>query len=929
MRFCHLKTGRGSDCRPKKCNKKDDTVGRHIVVSGKCVALRRIFHAVGTYHTCMEQYGRSKQEVLELTKSGEGGLTSAEAEKRLAQNGRNVLQEGKKRSKLLLFLAQFADLMTIILILAAALSAVLAFVTGDRTELADTGILLFVILLNAVVGFLQQYRADAAIEKLKKLSACEAKAVRDGKVVKLDAETLVVGDVIELEEGDRIPADCRILHAENFRCDESSLTGESRPAKKYDCVVTRSALAVRANTAHFGTFCVKGRARCVVTACGMDTEMGKIARLLHKSKPAPAPLDKTVAKLGKVITVTVLCVALVLFTGSLIAGRVSFLESVMSAVAVAVAAIPEGMGAVVTVILALGVQRMASSRAVMRRLGAVESLGGCSVICSDKTGTLTENRMTVEAICTDFAAPMSAEERYTGTMSERELLRCMRICHTVKGGAGAYVGDPTEVALVEYADRIGFSCDFEQLGGVPFSSERKMMSVFARTQEGRRLYVKGGADVLLAKCTRILTDAGERTITEADRAKVRARVSAYAGRAMRVLGFACGDSEREEGLVFVGLAAMLDPPKQGVKEAVAACRRAGVRTVMITGDAPETALAIAARLGIAKHLSQVVTGEELDAMGEEELSRRAAKYAVYARVSPGHKQQIVRALQRAGEVVAMTGDGVNDAPALKSADVGVAMGSGTDVTKNAADVVLTDDDFSTMVRAVEEGRNVFFNIKKTISFFLSTNFAEVLSVFIVTLFLWRYDFLTSTQLLWVNLITDSLPVLALGMERTEGAMDRPPVSDKEIFSPRAICSMLFFGVMLASVVIALFCAFLHFYGNGVATTAAFLTLSLSELLHVFNVRAEGTRKKLRDWFSNRALLVTVAVGVVLNVMLVLSPALCTAFRLTPLTGVQWLWVALCSLFVFPLGAGYRVLMRRLSRMRLNRRRTYIPVRGNG
>ena len=873
----------------------------------------------------MEQYGRSKQEVFAQTASGEGGLTQAEAERRLAKNGRNALQEGKKRSKLLLFFAQFADLMTIILILAALLSAVLAFVTGDRTELADTGILLFVILLNAVVGFLQQYRADAALEKLKKLSACEAKAVRSGKVVKLDAETLVVGDVVELEEGDRIPADCRVLASENFRCDESMLTGESKPAKKYDCVVTRTALSARANTAHFGTFCVGGRARCLVTACGMDTEMGKIARLLHKSKPAPAPLDKTIARLGKVITVTVILIALALFIASLLAGRVSFLESVMSAVAVAVAAIPEGMGAVVTVILALGVQRMASSRAVMRRLGAVESLGGCSVICSDKTGTLTENKMTVEAICTDFFSPLSAEESYSGTMPQRELVRCMRICHTVKGSAGAYVGDPTEIALVEYADRVGDGTKAEIAGGTPFSSERKMMSVYARTEAGTRLYVKGGADVLLSRCTRILTPTGERAMTAADREDIRARVTRFSGNAMRVLGFARGETLREEELTFLGIAAMLDPPKRGVKEAVAALRRAGVRTVMITGDSPETAFAIAKRLGIARGRGEVVTGEELDEMGEEEFSRRAERYAVYARVSPGHKQQIVRALQAAGEVVAMTGDGVNDAPALKSADVGVAMGSGTDVTKNAADVVLTDDNFATMVRAVEEGRNVFFNIKKTVSFFLSTNFAEVLSVFLVSLFLWQADFLTSTQLLWVNLITDSLPVVALGVERTRGAMERPPVSDREIFSPRAICSMLVFGGMLSALVLAQFFVFLHVYGNGVATTAAFLTVSLSELLHVFNVRAEDGKRSFRDHFSNRALLVTVAVGVVLNVLLVVTPALSIAFRLTPLSAVQWLWVALCSCAVLPLGSAYRFVLRKGA---VSRRKRRIPPRGS-
>lgn len=873
----------------------------------------------------MEQYAKTKREVLDRLASSEGGLTSAEAARRLEKNGANALSEGKKKSKLLLFFAQFTDLMTVILMIAAALSAGLAVATGDKSELADTIILLVVILLNAIVGFFQQYRADTAIAKLKKLSACEAKVVRDGRVVKADAETLVVGDVVELEEGDRIPADCRVLYAEDFRCDESMLTGESKPVRKTDCVVTRPALAARANTAHLGTFCVRGSARCLVTACGMDTEMGKIAALLHQSKPAPAPLDKTVAKLGKVITAVVLFVALALFIGSLVTGRHTFLESLMSAVAVAVAAIPEGMGAVVTVILALGVQRMASSRAVMRRMGAVESLGGCSVICSDKTGTLTRNRMTVEAIAT---GDRMESETYAGTPMQTELLRCMRICHSVKGRAGAYVGDPTEVALLEYADGLGYFYDCERLGGSPFTSERKMMSVFCRTERGGRLYVKGGADVVLKKCSRILTAAGERTLTAQDRAKIAARAASFSAQAMRVLGFAFGRSEREDDLTFLGLAAMLDPPKEGVKESVAACRRAGVRTVMITGDSPETAYAIALRLGIAKGRGEVITGDELDGMDEKTLARRAGSCSVYARVSPGHKQNIVKALQASGEVVAMTGDGVNDAPALKSADVGVAMGSGTDVTKDAADVVLTDDDFTTMVRAVEEGRNVFFNIKKTISFFLSTNFAEVLSVFLVTLFLWQQDFLTSTQLLWINLITDSLPVLALGMERTHGAMDRPPVSDREIFSRRAILGMLFFGVMLSAVVIAQYCVFLHVYGAAVATTAAFLTISLSELFHGFNVRAEGVHMTKKQFFSGRAMWLTVLVGVLLNVALVLIPALRTAFHLSALTPVQWLSVAVCSLAILPVGAAYRFCMVRVKPLRFKRRRSGIPVRGN-
>ncbi len=874
----------------------------------------------------MEQYALSKKEVIRSLASDEGGLSQAEAARRLAEHGRNVLKEGKKRSALGLFFAQFADLMTIILICAAVLSAVLAFITKDTAELADTGILLFVILLNAVVGFLQQYKADAAIEKLKKLSACEAKAVRDGKLVRLNAEELVAGDIVELEEGDRIPADCRVLMAEDFRCDESALTGESKPVKKTDCVVRKRALSARANTAHYGTFCVRGRARCLVTAVGMDTETGKIAALLHAEKPAPSPLDKTVAKLGKVVTVTVLIVAALLFVGNLLAGRVSFLENVMNAVAVAVAAIPEGMGAVVTVILALGVQRMARSRAVMRKLSAVESLGGCSVICSDKTGTLTENRMSVEAFRTDFAAPMSEDEHFSGTMPQAELMRCVRACHTVKGRAGAYVGDPTEVALVEFADRLGFYAAFETRGGTPFSSERKMMSVYAADGRGQRLYVKGGADVVLKKCTRILTREGVRALTPADLLAVQKCAAGFSARAMRVLGFAYGDTEREEALVFLGLCAMLDPPKKGAKEAVAACRRAGIKTVMITGDSPETAYAIASRLGIASARREVVTGDELDEMGEAEFRRRVRGYSVYARVSPGHKQQIVKAWQAAGEVVAMTGDGVNDAPALKSADVGVAMGSGTDVTKNAADVVITDDDFSTMVRAVEEGRNVFFNVRKTVSFFLSTNLAEVLCVFIATLFLWKYDFLTSTQLLWLNLITDSLPVLALGVERAEGALDRPPVSDKEIFSRRSVFTMIFFGCAMAAVVVAMYVFFLHRWGNGAATTAAFVAMSFSELLHAFNVRGEGFDLRFKDFFSNRVLLLTVLVGVFVNVLLVLSLPLRTVFRLTALTGVQWLVVALCSLAVLPLGALYRAAAKRGTGISTRRRR--IPARGN-
>ena len=605
----------------------------------------------------------------------------------------------------------------------------------------------------------------------------------------------------------------------------------------------------------------------------------------------------------------------------------------MNAVAVAVAAIPEGMGAVVTIILAMGVQRMSKARAVVRKLSAVETLGNCTCICSDKTGTLTQNRMTVEEIATDFSAP---SERFTGAPVQKELLSCIRVCHTVKGTAGGYVGDPTEVSLIEFADRCNFAFEARAVGGIGFTSERKMMSVAASVNGKTRLYVKGGADVLLAKCTEMVTAGGTRPITERDKKEIANKIAEFSSRAMRVLAFAVGrydGSVKEENLAFIGLAAMLDPPKEGAKEAVLACRRAGIRTVMITGDSAETAFAIASRLGIAKSRDEVITGAELDEMGEDEYARRALAYTVYARVSPKHKTEIVRALQKRGEVVAMTGDGVNDAPSIKAADIGVAMGSGTDVTKNAADMVISDDDFSTMVHAAEEGRNVFYNVKKTISFFLSTNFAEVLSVLIVTLFLWKFHFLTSTQLLWINLITDSLPVLALGVERTEGAMNRPPVSADEIFSKRSLFDMAFFGLVQTAIVVGLFVYGVSFWGNGAASTAAFFTLSMTELFHAFNVRKERGCIALKEFFKNKALLVTVAVGVFVNVLLAAVPFLSYAFDLTPLTAGQWCAVFGLSLAIIPIAEIYK-LARRIAERRetggrkVSRRKTRSPARGS-
>lgn len=866
----------------------------------------------------MEQYQQPKEQVLTKLHASAGGLTSEDAAFRLQKQGRNKLDAQKKHSLIGLFFSQFKDLMSLILIAAAFLSGALAFATGDKNELADTAILLFIILLNAVVGFLQQYRADTAIEKLKELSKAKAKAVRDNQLVVVDAEELVPGDVVEIEEGDRVPADCRALSLENFKADESALTGESKPVKKRDCTVIKTVLAARENTVHLSTYCVGGSGRFLVVKTGMDTEVGKIAGMISGAKPTPSPLDKTLSRLGKIITISVLTVAAILFAGGLLARRVTFLENLMAAVAVAVAAIPEGMGAVVTIILAMGVQRMAKAKAVIRKLSSVETLGACTCICSDKTGTLTKNKMTVEEIKTDFSR--EGKEVYCASEAQKRLLTCMRLCHTVKGSAGAYVGDPTEIALVEYADALSFVAEGEKVGGIPFSSERKRMSVAVRVGGKTRLYVKGGADVLLKKCTKRFTAAGELPLTKEEREKIDQEISRLSGQAMRLIAFAEGDyngSPEEEGLTFLGIAAMLDPPKEGAKEAVAACKKAGVKVVMITGDSAETAFAIACRLGIASSRGEVITGEELDNMGEERYFKEVKRYSVYARVSPKHKQEIVKALQRKGEVVAMTGDGVNDAPALKAADIGVAMGSGTDVTKGAADMVLTNDDFSAMVHAVEEGRNVFMSVKKTICFFLATNLAEVLSVLFATLFLWKYEFLTSTQLLWINLITDSLPVLALGAERSENVMEMPPA--KGVFTRRSVLEFILFGVIQTCFVLFLFGFGVHRWGNAAASTSAFLLLSLLELFHAFNVRKEKEPLGLKGLVSNRTLLVTVAIGIAVNAALVLIPPLRAAFSLTALTPIQWGVTLLLAVAIVPVGELYKTILRAALRLRARRK----------
>lgn len=832
------------------------------------------------------------------------GLSDGEARARLAKYGANVLERGKKNSFLKLFLSQFRDIMTILLIAAAVVTAVIAFISGDSSDLTDTFIIIFIIFLNAALGTAQQFRADKAIENLKKLSVCEVRCRRGGRDMVISAEELVPGDVISLEEGDVVPADCRVLTCAALKCDESALTGESVGVDKSAGALSGDPpLSAMSNMLFSSSYVLSGTATAVVAATGMDTEIGKIASMLKGAKESATPLEKSLNKLGKFITVFVLAVTAVIFVLSLIVRREGVVSNFMTAVAIAVAAIPEGMPAVVTIIMAMGVQRMSKKNVVIRKLKSVETLGGCNVICTDKTGTLTENRM-----------------RVTSCLAEGDgsiLYACMHACVNVRGERGTYMGDPTEVAVKEYAgSRMPqFSCT--RMEELPFSSERRMMTVCAVWKNESYSFTKGATDALLSRCTRIACAGGSRPITEEDRKRILSADGEMSGQALRILAFAYDKSHsaRESGLVFAGLCGMTDPLKKGVPEAVAECARAGVKTVMITGDNKRTAYAIARMAGIASDEGQVISGAELDAMPKSSADEAIAHCTVFARVTPRHKNTIVDCLKREGNVVAMTGDGVNDAPSIKTADIGIAMGkSGTEVTKNASDMVITDDNFTTIVSAVREGRRIFSNIKKTICFFLATNLAEVLAVLVASLVFFRYDFLRSTQLLWINLITDSFPVLALGCERADDySMQRPPErAEKALFSKSTMFSVLFFGLYMTAITLGVYITALNIWGNEVASTMTFITISFLELFHAFNIRSERA-SAFRGLFTNKVLLATVAFGVAVNILLCVVPPLMSAFGLTTLSAVQWCMVCGLSLSVVAAGEVYKAVLRLIDR----------------
>ena len=856
----------------------------------------------------MAPYSRELPELLdELKTDADAGLTDVQAEERIQKYGENKLQEKKKKTNLQRFAEQFKDVMIVILLAAAAVSFAIAVHEGDGGEFFEPVLILAIVVANAVMGMLQEGKAEKAMDALKSLSAPHAKVMRNGKEELLEASRLVPGDIIRLEAGDFVPADARLIRSSSLKSEESALTGESVAAEKDAGVLVeeKAALGDRVNMVYSGCSITYGTGTAVVTATGMDTEMGKIADLLEGAADAQTPLQKKLAQLGKYLGVLALAACAVIFVVGLADG-IAPLEIFMTAVSLAVSAIPEGLPAIVTIVLSIGVQRMVKKNAIIRRLPAVETLGSASVICSDKTGTLTQNRMTLVKAYAD--GEEGTEEIGAGNSEKvRELLKLGTLCsdgsiQIREDGQVQHIGDPTETSIILAACQNGMEKDelnseYTRLGELPFDSDRKLMTTINEMDGRYIVIVKGACDMLFSRCVSGNVDKAREENEKMSRQALR--VIAIAVKEIEEIPEELNSSELENGLTFKGLVGMIDPPRPEAKEAVSVCRKAGIRPVMITGDHVVTASAIAKELGILREGDQAVTGAELDEMGEKEFAEKVEHISVYARVSPENKIRIVRAWQAKGQIVSMTGDGVNDAPALKAADIGCAMGiTGTDVAKGAADMTLTDDNFATIVDAVKEGRGIYANIKKVVGFLLGTNIGEVLTVF-CAMILWRQTPLLSMQLLWINLVTDGLPAVALGMEAVEeGIMDQKPrPKDEGIFARGFGLRIALQGLMFGLLSLIAFRVGIQVTGEAAGgQTMAFMVLALSQVVQAFNMRSNRSLFKT-GFFTNRKLNMAALISVLLVAAVVFTPA-AEAFGLIILP--VWMYLTALGLILVPL-----------------------------
>ena len=837
------------------------------------------------------------------------GLTASEVSERLEKFGNNVLKGKKKDSLLKKFLLQFKDAMIIILIAAAAVSFGVAVYNNDTGEFIEPALILLIVVINAVIGVVQESKAERALEALKQMSAPHARVIRDGTEQLVDASGLVPGDIIKLEAGDFVPADSRLISSSNLKCEESALTGESVPAEKSALaeVAENAPLGDRANMVYSGCSVSYGTALAVVTATGMSTEMGKIAELLNTAEETQTPLQEKLSKLGKYLGIIALAACAVIFVLGLL-NDIDVMEIFMTSVSLAVSAIPEGLPAIITIVLSIGVQRMVRRNAIIRSLPAVETLGSASVICSDKTGTLTQNRMTLVEAFADGEA--SAEKIGDGNSEKiRKLLGMGTLCCDGSivpqpDGTFKHIGDPTETSIVLAAHMNGMekselNARYPRMAEIPFDSDRKLMTTVNNVDGKLTVIVKGAFDVLAGRCVAGNTALAAEMVN--DMSSRALRVIAVAYKHIDELPSDITPDTMETGLTFFGVVGMIDPPRKEAAEAVQICTRAGIRPVMITGDHVVTACAIAKQLGILRDGDRAVTGAELAAMSDEQLDDCVDSISVYARVTPEDKIRIVRAWQKRGKVVSMTGDGDNDAPALKAADIGCAMGiTGTDVAKGAADMTLTDDNFATIVHAVREGRGIYDNIKKAVGFLLGTNIGELLTVFIAML-LWHESPLLSIQLLWINLVTDSLPAIAIGMESVESdVMDRSPKPKNEgLFANGHGLRIAIQGVFFASVTLAAYMIGSAYAGVEGGSTMAFLVLALSQVFHSFNMRSHFSLFKI-GVFTNRKLDIAALISIALMALVTFVPPVADAFGLVSLDWVHYLIALGLSLLSVPL-----------------------------
>lgn len=853
----------------------------------------------------------SPSESLNFLGVTQNGLKTSEAEERLKKYGENKLAPTKKKNPFVLFFSQFTDIMIIILLCASAISMTIAIINQSYNELVDGFIILGIVLLNAIISFWQEKKAEHSLEALKKLTQPEAKVVRNGEVYKILSKFLTIGDIIILDAGDIVPADCRLIESISLKCDESSLTGESVAVEKFANLIlnNNTILAERKNMVYSGSVITNGKAIAVVVNIGNHTEIGKIANLISSSKKEDTPLQKGIKHLGKIITYIVLIVCAITFVVEVIANPTNPLEAFLTAVAIAVAAIPESLPAVITIIMSLGVAKLAKKKAIIKHLNAVETLGSCQIICSDKTGTLTQNKMQVQKLFFDMKTEKINNLSNSPTLNN--LISTMMLCESVEHSEKKYIGDPTEIALVECAEKIikekrkDFLVKFEKKFEIPFDSNRKLMSVTYSSNNQTTMFTKGAVDKLIKLCSSILVNGKIVKLSPSHIEKILETNKEMSSDALRVLAFAFknisnNNEQTENDLVFVGLAGMIDPPRKEVKKAVEKCKTAGILPIMITGDHKHTALAIAKEIGLANNLSEVITGTEIDRLNDENFEKIIFSKKVFARVSPENKVRIVETFKKLGNIVAMTGDGVNDAPSIKKANIGIGMGiTGTDVTKEVADVIITDDNFATIIIAVEEGRKIYSNIQKTVQFLFTANLAEITAIFFATIFMPSLVFLTPVQILFVNLISDTLPAIALGLEPPEkDIMKRPPnKTNNNLLSNHIGSKIIIIGIIQGIIMLSCFLFGLWHYDNPlIATTMAFYSLNIVQFFYFLSMRTNDSI--FSNPITNNKFAVLAFFSCFIFVVLVASTPLSSLLGLCALPILSWLFIGFACALTF-------------------------------